>query len=63
MIDELKRAAYMLGIASKYIEENNPEDIIRYDEADCDGYCVVDDCRSSAEEVLDIIRRMEDEDG
>ena len=61
MIEDLKRSAYMLRVASKYIEDNNPEEIIVYDDADCDGYCVVDDCRSIAESLEDWIKEMDKE--
>jgi hypothetical protein len=39
----------MLRIAAQYIKFNDPEGRISYDEAVCDGYCVVDDCESAAE--------------
>lgn len=52
MSENTKRAVEMLRIAALYIEENNlGEALIRYDEADCDGYCVADDCREAAESL------------
>ncbi len=48
---EQDRAAEMLRIAAKYIEDNYDEGIIHYDGADCDGACVADDCRMAAADL------------
>lgn len=46
----MKRAIEMLRIAADYAEKQ-PDETIHYDEADCDGYCVAEDCRIAAEEL------------
>jgi len=48
---EIPRAAMMLRIAAQYINEYCPHEMIRYDEAECDGYCVADDCESVADSL------------
>jgi hypothetical protein len=45
------RAIYMLKVAAKYIRENHPDGKIHYDEADCDGSCVANDCEYAADEL------------
>jgi hypothetical protein len=47
--DDIKRAQEMLRIAAKYIRANDTYQTIRYDDADCDGYCVADDCEIAAD--------------
>jgi len=42
------RAVEMLVIAAKYIRRHCPDGRIYYDEANCDGYCVADDCETAA---------------
>ena len=37
------RQNYLLRVASAYIAEFNPEQTMIWDEAECDGYCLVDD--------------------
>lgn len=39
----------MLGVAAEYILKHWPEGMVFYDEADCDGYCVAEDCKTAAE--------------
>lgn len=46
-----ERAIEMLNVAANYIEMHHPGSTIRYDEADCDGYCVANDCRIAAEQL------------
>lgn len=46
---DIKRAALMLRVAAEYIRDYWPEEIIHYDDADCDGYCVADDCETMAD--------------
>ncbi len=41
----------MLKIAAEYIRNNWPEAMVFYDEAECDGYCVADDCETAAEMI------------
>lgn len=48
---ENERAIEMLNVAANYIEMHHPGSTIRYDEADCDGYCVANDCRIAAEQL------------
>lgn len=45
------RAAYMLRVAAWYIRDKYPDGIVYYDDAECDGYCVADDCESAAEDI------------
>jgi hypothetical protein len=47
--DDIKRAQEMLRIAAKYIRDHAPSYMIFYDLADCDGYCVADDCEIAAD--------------
>ena len=50
--EAVTRAIKMLSIASKYIDDNcDLDETIFYDQADCDGYCVVEDCVVAAEEL------------
>tara|TARA_R110000764_G_scaffold215303_1_gene302013 strand:- start:596 stop:757 length:162 start_codon:yes stop_codon:yes gene_type:complete len=51
MTEAHKRAILMLEIAADYIEDNCPEETIFYDETDCDGYCVAEDCKIAASEL------------
>lgn len=48
---EKHRAIYMLKVASEYIKRHAPDESIHYDEADCDGSCVAEDCMSAADEL------------
>lgn len=43
------RAVFMLRVAAAYIRDHYPDGMIRFDEAECDGYCVADDCEVAAE--------------
>lgn len=45
------RAEEMLQIAANYIREHCPDGTIHYDETECDGYCVADDCETVDEEI------------
>ena len=47
------RRDYMLLVAAEYIRDNWPDGIIFYDDVDCDGYCVADDCLSASESTED----------
>lgn len=46
---KIERARLMLRIAAQYIRENWDDGLIFYDEAECDGLCVADDCEAAAE--------------
>ena len=43
------RKSFMLRVAAEYITLHWPEGLVMYDGAECDGYCVADDCLSAAE--------------
>ena len=43
------RKSFMLRVAAVYIALHWPEGLVMYDGAECDGYCVADDCLSAAE--------------
>lgn len=46
-----ERASFMLRIAAIYIRKYCPDELYHYDEANCDGGCVADDCDAAAEEL------------
>lgn len=47
MTTDMNRMQLLLKIASEYIEKHAPlDEIIVYDDAECDGYCLVDDIRA-----------------
>lgn len=48
-----KRAIEMLRVAARYIRDVQPDGSIFYDEAECDGYCVADDCDAAADDLVD----------
>ena len=50
---EISRAREMLKVAAKYIRDYYPDGTIHYDENDCDGYCVADDCESAADGLVE----------
>ena len=42
--DPINRAVELMRLAAAYIKDSSDSDrIIRYDDADCDGYCLADD--------------------
>jgi hypothetical protein len=45
------RAAKMLRIAANYVRDNDPDSNVYYDDADCDGHCLADDCETAAESL------------
>jgi len=53
---KLERAILMLEVATKYIKENCSDAIIHYDEADCDGGCIAEDCKN----CIDDLKSLED---
>jgi hypothetical protein len=46
--DDKDRAAMLMRVAAAYIRKNAPNDVIHYDDADCDGRCLADDLESGA---------------
>jgi hypothetical protein len=56
----LKRAQYMLEVAARFVKENDlGEYVANWDETECDGYCLVDDCTIEASELGNLIARLE----
>lgn len=47
MQTDLERAQFMLRTAAAYIRTYCPDEKMIYDDAECDGYCVADDCESA----------------
>jgi hypothetical protein len=45
------RAALMLRMAAHYIRNHCPDESICYDDAECDGHCVADDCEAAADGI------------
>lgn len=45
------RPHYMLRVAAAYIREHWTDGLIFFDEAECDGYCVADDCEHALLEL------------
>ena len=52
------RKDYMLLVAAEYIRENWPDGMIFYDDAECDGYCVADDCESVSDSMAVISKSV-----
>ena len=50
---DIVRAKEMLQIAANYIRQFYPDGVLHYDDADCDGYCIADDCEIAAESLKD----------
>jgi hypothetical protein len=50
----VERAVEMLRLASEMIREHCPEAEAFYDETDCDGLCVADDCEFIADDLAAI---------
>lgn len=48
--EDIERAIEMLQVAARFLRENAYEvtETIYYDEADCDGQCLADDCETAA---------------
>jgi hypothetical protein len=57
-LSALERCETLLDATIRYLN-NNPiqEYKVHYDEADCDGYCLADDCLSALLEVREALRR------
>jgi hypothetical protein len=48
--DAQSRAAELLRLAAQYLRDNaNTTILIAYDETECDGSCLADDCEFAAE--------------
>lgn len=47
-----KRKDYLLLVAAEYIRENYPEGSLFYDDSDCDGYCIAEECEDASESEL-----------
>jgi len=56
--EAMERAQYLLSVAIRFIETNHLHSYrVRYDEATCDGYCLINDCklaRNDAQAALSI---------
>lgn len=56
------RAAQMLRVAATRIRNGlAAAETTHYDGADCDGYCIADDCESAADDLADRIAALEAE--
>ena len=52
----LDRAQYLLGAVMRFIVRNRLGDFsVYYDEADCDGHCLYDDCEIARDEARDCL--------
>ena len=47
----VERAVEMLRLASEMIREYCPDAAAFYDDAECDGFCVADDCEFIADDL------------
>ncbi len=57
----VERAIVMLEVVVRYLEENPVQEYtVHYDETNCDGYCLADDCRVAAEELKHAMRLCHD---
>ena len=54
----IKRAIEMLRVAREYCEKW-PEETVDYDGTTCDGYCIMDDCAYSADDLEFLLNDME----
>lgn len=57
--EEVKRAIEMLRIAARFIIDNAAGEMVFYDDAECDGLCLADDCRIAADVLALRIARGE----
>jgi hypothetical protein len=52
----LDRAQYMLDTAMKFIERNRLHEFkVHYDEATCDGYCLLSDCEAVRDDLRSVL--------
>jgi len=50
MAEALERANLMLSVTRAFIAANGLHEFTaEYDEATCDGYCIIDDCNAASE--------------
>jgi len=49
MKNKIERAQEMLRIAAEYIRDFCPDELVHYDDSNCDVYCIADDCETAAE--------------
>lgn len=60
MLAALKRAETLLVAVRAFIEVNELDEfLVHYDDADCDGGCLCNDCKASVTEIRDAISRAE----
>lgn len=61
MLNALERCATLLDAVVRFMEENPlaEEFYVHYDEADCDGACLRDDCRIALDEVNSALSKVE----
>lgn len=62
LLEASPRAVEMLRIAADVIRHQAPRAHYKYDGADCDGYCIADDCESAAEDLSAAIAKAEEPD-
>ncbi len=56
LMEACKRALELLDATARFIEANPiAEYTVLYDEAQCDGYCLIEDCRSSYERLVGLL--------
>jgi len=54
MTEAASRAIEMLRVAARYIAENGlVEHEVHYDDADCDGHCLIEDLTLAADDLED----------
>ena len=57
LVDALERAVTLLDATARFIRQNPIQEYtVFYDEAQCDGGCLADDCRISLEESRTALR-------
>lgn len=56
--DAIKRAIEILEIAGEHCESYAGDATAFYDEADCDGYCINDDCKAAANDLRKLLKDM-----
>lgn len=59
LIESLERCEILLDAVARYMEQNPiaTEYTVHYDEADCDGLCLRDDCKAWAQMVRGALAR------
>lgn len=58
--DILHRAITLLDVSCEYIESNGFEDgVVYYDDAQCDGACLIEDCTNAKEELLTLLGTLD----